>query len=77
MTLYKYFPFSHQLIERLEQFLFGSWQRIEHIENFNDELKNLLGRDFEDRRSILYKMTNFKNIFSRSEFVFNPLYALE
>lgn len=68
--IYKYFPFNLQLIERLENFLFGSWPRIENVEHIKDELKKIIVNDFKDRKEILYQIPSFQNFLFNPEFIF-------
>lgn len=68
--IYQYFPFSLQLIERLENFLFGPFPKIENKENIKDELKKIIINDFEERSEILYQLPSFQNFLSNPEFIF-------
>lgn len=68
--VYKYFPNSERLIERMERFLFEAKTKIEDIETKKNELTKLIRLDFEERKPILEKLEIFSSFNSNPNFVF-------
>tara|TARA_R110000868_G_scaffold252899_5_gene509611 strand:+ start:54 stop:650 length:597 start_codon:yes stop_codon:yes gene_type:complete len=68
--VYKYFPNSERLIERMERFLFESKPDIEDFELKKIELEKLIKLDFEERKPILEKIDLFTSFNSHPKFIF-------
>jgi len=69
-SIYKYFPNSEQLIEKMENFLFGAKPNIENFETKKNELERLIKLDFEDRKPILQQLDVFSKFNSNPTFQF-------
>jgi hypothetical protein len=68
--VYKYFPNSERLIERMERFLFEAKPEIKDFELKKIELEKLIKLDFEERKPILEKIDLFTSFNSHPNFVF-------
>jgi hypothetical protein len=74
--IYKYFPNSERLIERMERFLFETNPQIEDLELKKIELEKLIKLDFEERKPILEKIDLFTSFIYSPNFIFTSDFEL-
>lgn len=74
--VYKYFPNSKELIERMEKFLFEEKPKIEDFNLKKNELEKLIKLDFEERKPILENIEIFTNYVSNINFVYTVDFEL-
>ena len=68
--IYKYFPNSDLLIERMEKFLFESPPKVQNIESRKLELERLIKLDFVERAPVMNRLSIFSNLLPNLNFVF-------
>jgi hypothetical protein len=69
--VFKYFPNSEILIDRMEKFLFEPKPNIENFDTKKNELERLIKLDFHERKPILEKLDIFSKFNLNPIFIFN------